>query len=160
MSQIKMYKTTTWALLLLNIAILAFFLSRKSKCRGHSSKSAFRAEVVEVLNLDRQQEARFRQLADAHGQSMKALRSRQQQLLPPYFKSIASATESVNKDSLLRQYQQLEREKLEVTTQHFQEIKSMLEEDQLPHFENLMSRFIDRFLLGGKKKARRSSSSD
>ena len=151
MSQIKLYKYATWGLLFLNIAVLAFFLLTKPKPQHHPPSNNFQSEVIEMLDLNTQQASTFKALAEAHNQQMRSISGQQQQLLIPYFESLTNPSSTIDSDGVLSQFQQLEREKIEVTYQHFQDIKSMLNEEQLPDFENFMNTFIHTLLLDEKK---------
>lgn len=147
MSQLKFYKYATWALLLLNMGLLVFFLLTKPRPPHPPPPHQFQAEVIELLELNEQQISTFKKLAEEHGQKLTSINEQQQKRLPSYFNSLITSSNPINNDSILVELQRLEREKIEVTYQHFQDIKSMLNKNQLPHFENLMERFIDRLLL-------------
>lgn len=153
MSQISFYKYATWGLLLLNLGMLAFFFLTKPKHPHQPTPNAFQNEVIERLRLNAQQEETFRTLAAEHGQQMVSINEQQQQLLLPYFESLAVPAEQVDKDSLLRRYQELERAKLEFTYQHFEEIESMLDDSQLVYFQEVMYKFVDRIVLKSEKKS-------
>ncbi len=105
MDQLRFYKYATWGLLLLNVGVLAFFLLTMPKPPPASTK-AFLSEAIEILRLDAEQEATFRQMARAHNEKMKSLAEEQQRMLFPYFESLVSATENLTKDSMLNQCQQ------------------------------------------------------
>ena len=153
MSQISFYKYATWGLLLLNLSMLAFFFLTKPKHPHQPTPNAFQNEVIEQLRLNAQQEENFRTLAAEHGQQMVLINEQQQQLLLPYFESLAVPANQVDKDSLLSRYQELERAKLEFTYQHFEEIESMLDESQQIYFEGILRNFIDRLVLKSEKKS-------
>lgn len=154
MSQISFYKYATWGLLLLNLGMLAFFFLTKPKHPHQPTPNAFQNEVIERLRLNAQQERTFRTLAAEHGQQMVSINEQQQQLLLPYFESLAAPANQMDKDSLLSRYQELERAKLEFTYQHFEEIESMLDENQLVYFEGIVHKFIDRIVLKSEKNIR------
>ncbi|MEZ4850475.1 MAG: hypothetical protein R3B93_18060 [Bacteroidia bacterium] len=147
MNQLKLYKYATWGLLFLNIAVLTFFLLTKPHPRPHQSPDGFQSEVVEILNLNSQQAATFKELAQEHNQKMESINEQQKNLLPPYFESLSDLSINIDRDSILNDFQQLERKKIEVTFQHFQDLKSILDEEQLPYFDRLIGRLIDRLLL-------------
>jgi len=148
MNQIKFYKYAIWALVVLNMVVLAFFLLTKPRHPHHSSPKKFQSEVVKTLNLSSQQEVGFKKLAREHHQKMKSMNEQQQKLLLPYFENLIEPSESIEIDSLLNQSQQLEREKIELTHQHFQDLKQLLNKEQQPLFKGLMRKFIDKLLLG------------
>lgn len=147
MSQLNFYKYATWALLFLNLAVLVFFILTRPRHHHHPSTKDFRSEVINILNLNDQQQSAFRKLAHEHNQSMIMLKEQQQDLLPPYFANLAEPSESIDPDKILTKFQQLEREKIEVTYQHFQDIKNLLNQEQLPYFKGLMGKLIDELLL-------------
>ncbi len=153
MSQLKFYKYATWALLFLNIAVLGFFLLTKPRPPHHPAPNDFQLEVIKILDLNDQQVSTFRRLAKEHNQKMNLINEQQRTLLPPYFESLSDPSKIINEDTILSQFQQLEREKIEVTYQHFQDLKSMLDASQLPYFEQLMGKFINELLLGQKKNS-------
>jgi protein CpxP len=72
-------------------------------------------------------------------------------LLLPYFQSLSISTIQVDEEMVLNEIQQLEKEKIQVTHQHFQDLKSILTSEQIPHFEVFTQEFINHVLLGGKK---------
>ena len=131
MSQIKLYKYATWGLLFLNIAVLAFFTITKPKPRHQPSSNNFQFEVIDIFNLNSQQVATFKALAKDHNQKMRSLNEQQQKLLRPYFERPANPSIRMDEADALNQFQQMERQKIEVIYQHFQELESILNQDQL-----------------------------
>lgn len=151
MNQVKFYKYGIWVLVVLNIAVLAFFVMLKPQSRHHSLQRNLRSEVIEMLHLNTHQTTQLHKAAEKHNQKMKEINDRQFRLLSPYFTSLTTSSENGDKESLLNEYQQLEREKIEATYQHFEEIKDFLNIDQMPYFEEFIRETTDRILLGRKK---------
>ena len=151
MNQNKMYKYATWTLLLLNIAVLAFFIITKPKPPHHLHSKDFKSEVGKILDLSDEQVVSFEAMAKAHNQKMKSINEKQQKLLLPYFKNIADTSKNIDEEEALIQFQKLEREKMEVTHHHLEEVKSLLNETQLPQFKEFVDMFVDRVLRVGKK---------
>ena len=149
MNQNKMYKYATWALLFLNIAVLAFFILTKPRPPHHPPAKEFKAEVVKILDLDEQQAVSFKTMANDHHQKLSSINEQQQKLLKPYFEDIANATSHIEEEQTLVQFQKLEREKMEVTRRHLEEVKSLLNEEQLPRFKEFVRKFSDRVLMTG-----------
>lgn len=154
MSQLTFYKYATWGLLVLNIAIVAFmFLMRPGRGpRPTASANNFRNEVIRALDLTEDQENTFIQLAAEHGQSLRAISEEQQRLLPPYFKSLTDSSKEIDEEAILRQFEQLERQKIEITHQHLLDVKSRLQAEQLANFDGFVDRFIDKLLLDNGRK--------
>lgn len=153
MNQVKFYKYVIWSLVGLNIAVLAFFVLFRPQTRHHNPQRNFRSEVVEMLHLNNKQTSQLHDAAENHSHKMREISDRQFHLLSPYFASLLSSAENNDKESLLNEYQQLEKEKIKATYQHFQEIKDFLNSDQMPYFEEFMRKTTDRILLGKKNSS-------
>jgi hypothetical protein len=151
MKQLTYYKYAIGSLVLLNLAILAFFILTKPRPPRQTPPHNFRSHAVNILHLNTEQEAIFNNMAKDHHQKMDALDRLQQELLLPYFQSLSISTIQVDEEMVLNEIQQLEKEKIQVTHQHFQDLKSILTSEQLPYFEVFTQEFINHVLLGGKK---------
>ena len=149
MNQLQLYKYATGAMVLLNIAmVLFFFLTKPDPPRGDGARN-FRSKAIEILQLDTNQRATFVQLAEQHNQQMEAISEQQRVRLKPYFGSLVDAVSDTT--ALIQEVAQLEREKVEVTYQHFQEVRSILTEEQLPYFAQFVSQALDILLLDTKE---------
>lgn len=153
MNQKKFYIATILGLVGLNIVVLAFFLLTKPRPQHHPPPGKFQAEVVKMLRLNKQQATTFSALAEEHNLQMSAINDLQSKLLLPYFERLADTSKRIDADSILNQFQQAEKEKIEVTYQHFQEIKKILNKEQLLDFEIFIKRATDRMLSGKQKKS-------
>lgn len=138
MTQLKLYQFATWGLLVLNLSMVAFFFLTKPAPPDRAEGQQFKNEAISILQLDEQQRGVFSKLAMAHAEEMRRLMTAQQDLLKPYFDHLLTETEGVNPDSILLQYQQLEKEKLVVTYQHFQDIRGILNDNQKGNFQSFM----------------------
>lgn len=145
MKQLQFYKYATWALLLLNLSMVAFFfLTAPPPPKGEEFD---RKGPIDIVKMDEQQNESFLQLAEQHKKQMVDLNDDQRKLLKPYFNSLINPAIIINSDSLLNQVQLLEQRKIESTYQHFQEVKSMLRPEQQSDFKEFMNRALERILL-------------
>jgi hypothetical protein len=151
MKQFQLYKYATWTLLVLNLALIAFFVFTKPQPPPNRGGKKFSEKAVDILKLDGQQQDRFLQAAKQHNQQMETINGQQQDLLKPYFNSLINTDQQVNSDTLLQQIQQLERNKIESTYRHFQEVKSMLNSEQQAGFEEFVNHALEIILLDKKK---------
>lgn len=151
MSLIKFYKYIIWGLVGLNITILAFFLLTKPNLQHRPPFKNARSEVIKMLDLNSQQASQLNILADQHKHKLIEIIERQKKLLSSYFESLFDSTENTDKDNIINEYQQLEEKKIEMTYQHFQKIKGLLEKNQLTDFKTFVETTTDKFLLGQKK---------
>lgn len=151
MKELKYYKYAIGGLILLNMVMLAFFVITKPKHPRPAPPSNFKSHVVNLLHLNAKQETAFNELAQDHHQKMDAFDKQQQALLLPYFQSLSTSSITINEEIVLNEIQQLEKEKIKVTHQHFKDLKAILTDDQFPHFEKLTQEFINQVLLKNKK---------
>ncbi len=151
MNQEKFYIYIIFALLALNIGVLSFFIFNKTGARPHLASNNVETEIIRILNLNEQQISTFTVMARDHEDKIDDIREQQEHLISPYFASLTTSKVSTNQDSLLKQFQLLEREKIEATYKHFQEIKKLLSEDQQSDFKILIDKFINRNLSRRKK---------
>lgn len=152
MKPIKFYNYIIIGLVSLNVIILAVFLFPKPRLIRQPSRGNFQTEVIKLFRFDRQQASNFKALTVEHKQKMEQINEQQRKLLLPFFGRLTNITASANKDSLLNRFEQLEREKIEVTYHHFEEIKQLLNKSQLIKFEEFMQNATEKILLGVKKK--------
>lgn len=150
MQPLQLYKIATWTLLVLNISILSFFFLTKPPGPrpgpGHLGQ-----RVIKTLQLDQEQGVSFQKSAHQHGAQMEVLNEEQRSLLLPYFQSIIDTTQQINKEAILQQVQVLERNKIEFTYQHFEEIKALLKPDQNPNFDRFMNIVLEQILFNSQK---------
>lgn len=152
MNQLKFYKYSTLGLLLLNIAMIAFFVLTKPKRPPHHKKGMGTPEkIIDVLNLDEEQRTVFLESAKEHGNKVEEINQQQKSILKPYFNSLIDSNNVSNLDSLLTQYQNLERNKIELTYRHFQEVKTTLKKEQQANFEPFMKKVLEGILPENKK---------
>lgn len=151
MNQLKFYKYAALGLLGLNLTMIAFFILTKPKQHPKPKGGDVPEVVIEILKLDEEQRAAFLVSAKHHGETMGEITQQQKSILEPYFHKLIDSNKDLNSDSLLTQYQNLERQKIELTHQHFQDVKSMLKEDQYANFEVFMNSVL-KSVLSEKKK--------
>ena len=151
MKNIQFYKYATIGLLVLNLSMIAFFFFTKPKPLHSKNRQDLSKTTIDILNLDQQQNTKFLQSAKEHQQQMKRIDSQQIKLLEPYFTNLLDSKNDVNSDTLLQQIQQLERNKIELTYQHFEEVKLMLNEEQKDDFELFITHAL-QMILSQKKK--------
>ncbi len=152
MRNLLFYKYATWGLLILNLLMIAFFFLTKPQPPHKKGGPDFAKKAIDILKLDEQQHRTFLQSAKLHNQQMEEINRQQQEVLKPYFNSLINPNNNINADTLLQQVQQLERNKIESTYQHFKEVKSILTENQKADFNEFMDHALKIILLEKEKK--------
>lgn len=146
MEQVKFYKYATITLVVLNIAMVAFFFLTKPKGKPHNGR-----KVVEMLQLDEAQNDTFLKYVDTHKALMKGFNEKQKALLKTYFQTLTDTTNLAVTDSLLTEVQRLERQKIESTYEHLKDVRNILNEEQTPYFQEFMNKVYSRILSKDKK---------
>ena len=128
-------------MLLLNILILVNFLIiiplfiHNKNAPEHSNE--------QQLNLNQEQILSFKIFADEHHEEILALNKKQEKLIPSYFATLFEQSSASNRDSLATEIQSIESQKLKVTYEHFEDIKSILNPEQEKDFPE----FVEGSLL-------------
>lgn len=151
MKSLSFFKTATFFLLLLNL-VLIFFLFQ-GRPRGHRPpKADFQKRAIKILELDATQRDEFKDLAKRHGEAIEVLNAESSSTLKPYFHRIFTESNASQKDSLMLRFQAIEKEKVEITRDHFQEVKKMLKPEQEQHLDLFLKRAVNVLLLDKKPR--------
>lgn len=151
MNRAQLYKWSTIFLLLVNLGMLTFFFATKP---AHPTEGRFRKTVKEELNLNSSQEKLFLKSAEKHEESISTLNNQQKELWIAYFNTLKTTANYKEKDSILTELQQIELQKIKVTYQHFEEVKSFLNQNQMEGFEIFLDRILERITKKEKNMPR------
>ncbi|MFK7809208.1 MAG: hypothetical protein AB8F74_15500 [Saprospiraceae bacterium] len=143
------YKYTTWGLLLLNLALLSFFLLSKP---NHPHKKGGKKGAPEILKMDQEQSDLFLSYAEKHIKLMDKLDTEQRDLLKEYFGTLTDVQAVSNtSQSTINQILQIEQRKIESTYEHFKEIKLILKPEQQGNYEKFVKRTLRHLLFNQQR---------
>ncbi len=130
MKKNKIYVITIVILLVLNLVQLGmtFFM------KGPPPPFSKGFDPIEILHLNSEQKDKFKKYADTHHEKMDAIQQKQRVLTEKYFNNPT--------DSLKQEIKVLELEKISLTNAHFQDIKSILEPNQLSYFDDFKKKAV------------------
>lgn len=149
MKKVQFFKVAAIGMLVLNIAMITFFLLTRHR-PGHPDRGArFHTKAVEILHLDDAQTTRFDEMAHQHHETMEELKSRQSEQLKPFFEEITQGGNS-NPDAVPQEFLDLEKSKVSVTYRHFLEVKALLKPEQKGYFAEYMKEALEVVLLSQK----------
>ena len=151
MKKLQFYKYAAIGLLVLNLSMLALFFLTKPPHPHRKGKNSH-TRPVEILQLNEQQRTAFSVSAKAHHQQMKTIGKQQQDFLRPYLYSILDDSKNIDLGTTLLQFQALERQKIEATYQHFEEIKLILTPEQQNNFEAFVQHVVEHILFKTQRK--------
>lgn len=155
MTQLQFFKIGFIVLIVVNIALVTFLMigGPGGNRPPHPDKGAasFRNEVGAILDLTKEQQAQFNDLATEHRQQMTDIEAEEKEILRSYFDGLINPEGLEDRDKQMATLQELKRQKVELTYNHFEMVKGMLNESQLPKFKDFTSQAIERILVDNKK---------
>lgn len=148
MDKLKFYRYAATGLLVLNLAILAFFFLYRPMVGGPHGQ--MRPTHLE-LGFDETQEEAFHSLAQTHQAMMRRINRQQKDLLADYFNSL-DKNEADSAALVPKDYTRLEEEKISGTYNHFLQVKALLRPEQQQKFPTFVDRTLKHILGQGKNK--------
>ena len=141
MNQLKFFKTGFYILLGLNIAWMFFFIvsPKPPTPRGGFT---LKSRIIEQLKLDEGQQKKYLAMTVDHHEAMVASSQSIQKLTRAYFKTLVKA-DSLEKMSIFREIEREQMQRLKLTYEHFEEIKSLCSEKQLKEFPGVVSHGVN-----------------
>jgi hypothetical protein len=147
MKQLNFYKLITLLLLLINLGLVAFVWLKPP---GPPPLPVPHHEVERLLDLDEEQKLDYKELRTTHRSKMLALNDKMDQLLSVYFEGLTGMA-AINRDSLMVQIQEVNAQRILITYEHFNNIKSLCTVQQAEHFPEVVKFLLDNILKNRKK---------
>lgn len=107
-------------------------------------KPSFKEKAVQKLELNEKQRQTFNYLAKEHRHQIVKLHNEQTELTAKYFEQPT--------DSILQLIIDITTEKIKITSQHFEDIEKMLNENQMIGFKRFKKEALRHILHGNSKK--------
>ncbi len=152
MKKLTFFQVATVLLLLINIALLGFFLSSKKGHKGPHPSGHASSSALEMLELNAEQHRQFEKYAEEHKTKVHELARDQKKLLEKYFDDVKNDAMAQADTNLIGQWQRLEAKKLDLTYQHLKEVQALLEPEQMKHFEKFLEHIEGRVLTQREEK--------
>ncbi len=140
----KMYKIGFFILLALNMVLMVLFVMGPKPPRPEKGRpeSGIKDEISHELGFTDEQKVKFDEMAINHREAIRNLEGRERKLMKSFFEQLASENSNQKKESLLGEIVQLERDKIMVTYNHFEELKGICNVEQLTRFDKVLSRIV------------------
>ena len=153
MNKLNFYRTAAIALLIINLSVIGYIVSTNDKSSHHPNdrRADFKLEVVKMLNLDQEQDELFIESAKKHNQMMNSLDKKQSRILQKYFKGLVEGITESEKEQFIKEYNDIESQKINGTFSHFEEVKSYLRPEQIDNYKEFVNKAVDRLLNKGSK---------
>ena len=153
MTSKKVYQIGFVALILINATLIFLLVQRRPPRRPMHAEAAPSSIVTTISNklgLTEDQKTGYESMARQHGEQMRVLDGDHRDLIKAYFQTL-NDHDSTSADSIRNEILQIESEKLQYTYEHFEELKSILSEQQKEQF-GLIMKDILAVLIGGENK--------
>ena len=144
MTQLKLFKIISLILGVMNLILLAMFLMAPPP--PHLKNKGLKDIVAKELQLSTDQKKIYTASTITHRQQMRRLNRKEHRLVLDYFKILIEEDTELDKENLLKQIKAIEGEKIEVTYEHFEELKAICDEKQEKRFPRVMRKAI-KFLV-------------
>ena len=131
MKKTKLYLIAIIVLLILNFVQLAIPFFLHGPPRGDGPKF----NATEILHLNDDQKGNFDKIARAHHQKMVELQDQQKKLTEKYF--------AAPNPIFLEEIKTLEIEKIKFTNTHFEEVKSILNKEQMQYYQDFKDKAVN-----------------
>jgi periplasmic protein CpxP/Spy len=134
-------------LAILNIICLLFIVLRG----GERPNNRFDKVLIESLQLNESQIERFEQMKRQHRMRIDQLDDQMQIRFGQYFGLLTGSRDQKKEDSLKNELAELYKQKIEITYQHFAEIKAMCSPEQQQNIGKIVP-FLMRVISPPKKE--------
>lgn len=140
MNKVKFYKIASISLLLLNVFLVSAFFITKPKGM-HDSRRGTNAQ--ELLKMDEVQHDLFLANVESHHREMEAIMEKKIEILKPFLYSVGNSDQTESQDATIQMMKEFEGQKLVSTYKHLQDVKNILNEDQLPLFDSFLKQRLE-----------------
>lgn len=141
MKQDKLYLIII-ALLLINLTFVGITLFGQKSGRNNPRKH-HKPSAKKMLHLSPSQDEQFRKFSRQHHAAMVELQKKHKRCIERYFQE--------PNDSLLERIKNIEAKKILVTNEHFNDLKSVLREEQLYNYDEFKEKAV-RYILKLKRR--------
>lgn len=152
----KAYRIGFFALLVINLALVMFFISMP---KPPSQGANIMEEVSSKLDFNEEQKNRFVAMAKLHREQMMALNKQERELTREYFSHLRQENQEAQLQDLVNSIQTVQESKLKLTYNHFEEVKTICNADQIAHFDDLLDDIM-RVLTGENNRPARQRTED
>lgn len=140
----KIYRIGFFALLAINIVLMVLFILGPKPPRPEHGRPQrdIKDQISHELGFTEEQKAKYDEMALKHREAIRNLEGRERKLMKSFFGQLASENSNQDKETSLEEIVQLERDKIMVTYNHFEELKGICNVEQLKRFDKVLSRIV------------------
>lgn len=153
MNKFQFFRLSTVLLLLLNFGLVIFFFisAPKDSRDPHQDRGM---PPHEYFEMSAEQQEAFMKMLDMHHKDMDRLHDLQADAVRPFLIGVVDRSSAVSLDSVMVDVATLQREKLTLLYDHFEDLKESLTPEQKLKFESFFLETLDRTDKHRKKKGK------
>ncbi len=151
----KIYPIGFFLMLAINIALISFIALSPSKTQ-HERKRGMKDHIGSQLGLSDEQKATFEQMVKNHRLRIRDIELQERALIGTYFKNL-TVEEPISSDSVLAEINTLKKQRIQITYQHLEDLKSLCNEEQLEKFDTVLQRIIPMLTGSPGRRIKRPS---
>ncbi len=155
MKQSTFFVIAAIILFILNGILIVLVVQKPNLSPAHpeGSQADIRVNLSVQLNLTKEQSEEHSRLAQEHQQVVRSFSEQQKRLARDYFFTLRNEnSDSSSSANLLDQISNLETQKVQATYKHLNDIKSLLNEEQLPLFDSALDDLL-KIMLNDQRKS-------
>ncbi|WP_157359740.1 hypothetical protein [Algoriphagus mannitolivorans] len=147
----SIYKIGFFILLAINIALMVIFSMgpKRPPQRPMPNQIGIKDEIARELGFSEEQKSQFEIMAKAHRENITSLEKIERTLISNYFDQLSQENPEEKKIKLMEEIQAINREKIEVTFSHFEELKGLCAPEQLEKFEEVIAKILPAITNSG-----------
>lgn len=155
MKSAKILTVLTIVLMTMNVVLVYMLLNKNVQNRPpHPPRNGFKNEVIHAIGFDAEQAEAYEKLTVQHHIAMVKLEELRGEKLALRFAALSESAK-VDADSLLRDLELLERQRVEFTYSHFEDVKAICRPDQIEAYRVVVKRAVQALLAPDANRGER-----
>lgn len=153
MTKLNLYRLISLILLVVNLSLTVFLYLNRPEARGRDGRDN-PERLVEALGFGAAERTAFEDSKTRHQEGMRELTEQKGDQLRAYFAALlpGSTTDSTQQALLLARIDSIEAARIQLTYQHFEEVKNLVRSENEAAFGDFVKKALDRLLITDNKR--------
>lgn len=144
----QMYKVGFFILIAMNVLLVLVFTLKPAPSHQRRDK---KDELGNELRLSEEQKLAFDEMVINHREAIHHLENQERELLSSFFEQLSPENQNENKEALLQEILQVEKDKIMITFNHFEELRGICSEEQLTKFDKVIQQAFPMMKNSGER---------
>ncbi len=139
------YKVGLIVMIALNVVLIFLLVQKKPPFHMKPGRDV-KDRIINELGLDKSQQKKYNSMAQNHHREMMNIENQEKKLLKEYFSLLSNDESLTEKEAMMDKIKELEARKLTVTYDHFDDLKKLLNPNQMTRFNIIIEDITSVFL--------------